>query len=91
MSGDGEISYSEFERVMAAQLNRNYTTNELRSAFEHFDVDNSGYITAENLQEVLTNMGREFSIEDIEKMIKTVDEDGNGKISFEEFENLLLS
>lgn len=49
-NGDGEINYSEF---LAATINKEkvVTESNLNFAFHHFDVDNSGFITAENLQE----------------------------------------
>jgi len=47
---DGEINYSEF---LAAAINKEkvVTNANLNFAFHHFDVDNTGYITAQNLQE----------------------------------------
>ena len=48
---DGYIRYVEF---VAACMNKEKVvqTSNLKFAFHHFDVDNSGYITAENLKEV---------------------------------------
>ena len=48
---DGHIDYSEF---LAATINKDKanTIDNLKFAFHHFDVDNSGFITSENLQEV---------------------------------------
>ena len=47
-NADGEINYSEF---LAATINKEkaVTMDNLKFAFTHFDVDNSGHITADNL------------------------------------------
>ena len=62
---------------------------EIRAVFNQFDKDRSGYITAAELKEVLSKMGRSYSKSEVENMIRTVDRDGNGKISIEEFAQLL--
>lgn len=54
---DNEINYSEF---LAACLNKDkvVTVSNLEFAFHHFDVDNSGFITAQNLMEVFKRQGQ---------------------------------
>merc|ERR1712137_296743 len=54
----------------------------LSSTFQRFDVDNSGYITASNLQEVL---GDSFSGAGMEELIKEADFEKDGRISYDEF------
>ena len=51
----------------------------------HFDVDNSGYITAENLKEAMARGGRQLPDVEIKNMINEVDLNNNGKIMFSEF------
>ena len=61
---DGEINYSEF---LAACIDKNkaVTEDNLQFAFHHFDVDNSGFITAENLQEVFRRQGKMMTIHSV--------------------------
>ena len=48
-----------------------------------------GYIDAEKLIRIIKN---EFEMTiDIEKLIQDIDEDGSGKIEYDEFRNLLSS
>ena len=58
--GNGKINYSEF---IAASLNEKVYMNEekLWQAFNFFDVDSSGYITAENLKEAMKKVGKKLS------------------------------
>jgi calcium-dependent protein kinase len=81
--GSGFIDYSEF--VVAAMAEKNLVTNEkLQSAFRMFDKDNSGFISADEIKEIL-GFGKTLSEEAVNEVIKQVDENGDGQISFEEF------
>lgn len=51
-------------------------------AFDRLDSDDSGYISIENLTEIL---GDEFPKEDIEAIIEEASTDNDGKISYAEF------
>lgn len=62
---------------------------EFRCAFDLFDEDHDGYITAEELGKVIRSLGQTPSIDDLKEMIKEVDKDGNGTIEFDEFLTLM--
>jgi len=49
-----------------------------------FDKDGSGLISSEEIKEVL-GFGKTLSEEAVNEIIKQVDENGDGQISFEEF------
>mmetsp|Transcript_27821 Transcript_27821/g.60808 ORF Transcript_27821/g.60808 Transcript_27821/m.60808 type:complete len:553 (+) Transcript_27821:21-1679(+) len=78
---DDTIHYSDF---LAAMLSKRIALHSdmLRRAFKRFDKDNSGYITAENLRQVL---GSNFMGEEAEALIKEADALKDGRISYEEF------
>ena len=83
--GSGFIDYSEF--VVAAMNEQQLTTNDkLQAAFKMFDKDGSGIITADEIKEVLQFGGtNQLNAAAINAIIKQVDENGDGEISFEEF------
>jgi Kef-type K+ transport system membrane component KefB len=65
-------------------------TNEetIRAAFEAFDEDGSGAISAQELQQVLTKPGTMnslLSLEEVKGIISRFDEDGDGELQFDEF------
>lgn len=74
---------------MGAQFYRKYSVDEIREAFMYFDKDNSGYISVDELGEVMSKMGRNYSKAELDRMIKAVDSDGNGRIEINEFTRLL--
>ena len=87
---DGELCLNYHEFIAAALDSKVILTKErLWTVFKYFDVDNANFITAANLKEAFARTGRKISLIDIEHMIKEVDESNDGKISFEEFVNMM--
>eukprot|EP01083_Nonionella_stella_P069118 184085_1 len=59
--------------------------NELRTAFERFDTDQSGAIDKDELQKALQKMGEDKTMEEVELLIAHVDQDDDGLVDFDEF------
>jgi calmodulin len=81
----GEIDYHEFKAVMAGSFFKKYSRQELMGAFKKFDADGNGYISTKELNDILSRMGRHLSRHEVEAMIRTLDANGDGKLSFDEF------
>ncbi|XWS32884.1 hypothetical protein CRYUN_Cryun22dG0028900 [Craigia yunnanensis] len=64
---------------------------DVKQAFDVFDVNKDGFIDAEELQRVLWILGLKegLKLENCNKMIKTFDKDGDGRIDFQEFVKFL--
>ncbi|KAH0789178.1 Calmodulin [Histomonas meleagridis] len=58
---------------------------EFREAFNIFDKDGDGRITAKELGTVMRSLGQNPSEAEIQDMVNEVDIDGNGTIEFDEF------
>ncbi|CAF3774664.1 unnamed protein product [Rotaria socialis] len=86
--GSDQIEFEEFSRVMAATYFKKYSEDELRAAFRQFDADGSGYIQSSELENIMQKMGRHFTKEQIDVMVKALDTSGDGKIGFNEFVQL---
>lgn len=84
IDGSGLIDYSEW--ALGAINKKNLLTKEkLKKAFEMFDKDNSGTISAEEIKNVL-GLGKQIESEEVwNDIIKEVDVNGDGEVSFEEF------
>lgn len=89
VDGNGTIDYIEF---ITATMHRHRLERDehLYKAFCHFDTDNSGYITMDELEKAMKDygMGDEATIKDI---ISEVDTDNDGRINYEEFCTMMRS
>ena len=86
---NGFIDYSEF---LKANLDaRKVLSNDnLKQAFRMFDRDNSGTISASELRQVL--QGDFESDEGVwQEIIQLVDQNGDGEIDLQEFQDIVLS
>lgn len=57
--------------------------------FKYFDVNDSGYITVENLKEATAREGRRLQQAEIETMIAEIDKNKDGMIDYEDFKAMM--
>ena len=81
---NGQIDFQEFKSVWHRKLLANHDQY-IGRVFAVFDDNGDGQIDANELQQVLG----EDDYKIIDQMIREVDEDNNGKISFEEFQKAM--
>jgi len=88
IDGTGQIDYEEF---IAAMLDSNRVARRkeaVRKSFEELDKDGDGFITAEDLVKV---MPRGSSIELARDMVNEVDKNGDGRVDYHEFQQMMQS
>ena len=87
VDGSGFIEYEEFLR---ASLNKDklLTTENLQVVFNMFDKDKSGKITPDELKNVLGKDAK-VSAEVWNQIVKDIDGNGDGEISFNEFKIMM--
>ncbi|KAL3644726.1 putative calcium-binding protein cml25 [Castilleja foliolosa] len=88
--GDGFIDLQEFIELNTNDVGFEEVLQNLKDAFQVFDIDNNGAISAEELQNVLRSLGEECTMAECKKMISGVDTDGNGTINFDEFKVMMM-
>ena len=90
LDNNNYIEYEEFLRV-AVDLNLLLTDKNLKVAFDFFDKDHSGTLTQEEIKEVLVMDSDNTKKTDdfISKIIKEIDTNGDGEISYDEFKQLM--
>ncbi|KAL0429543.1 UNVERIFIED_CONTAM: Calcium-binding allergen Ole e 8 [Sesamum radiatum] len=62
---------------------------ELREAFDLYDQDHDGQISTTELHLILTRLGERCTVNDCTQMIRSVDSDGDGFVSFDEFRKMM--
>lgn len=75
----------------ARRIEKSMTANQtvMRSTFDLFDKDSSGYISKDEFAQVLAALGQSPSRDDLDQMMKSIDVDGDGRVSFEEFASMM--
>jgi len=57
----------------------------LKICFNMFDTKDAGFLSADDLDDILRGMGFRPSKEELKEILEEIDEDGSGEIEFEEF------
>lgn len=86
---DGVISFPEFLEEMVRGMKAWGKKQDLQEAFRVFDVDGNGYISVDELKQVMAKLGEELSQEVLEAMIHEADVDQDGQVNYEEFVRIL--
>jgi serine/threonine-protein phosphatase 2B regulatory subunit len=65
--------------------NGKFSDKEIVEAFKAFDLDHNHFVGAAEIRHILINIGEQVTDEEVDEMIRMVDKDGDGQVSFEEF------
>lgn len=97
--GDGHIDLDEFVDFIqrggtgsgAEGTTQPDGDKELKDAFDLYDIDNNGLISASELHKVMRMLGLKSTLRDCTNMIRQVDQDGDGNVNFEEFKKMMTN
>lgn len=67
------------------------TDDDIRSAFEEADLDNDGFLQAEDIKTFMATLGEEITLKDAEEMIETADQNHSSLLEYEEFEVMIMN
>ena len=93
MDGNGTIDFEEFIQMMPAASKNERDENaeeEMLEAFKVFDSDGNGNISADELRQIMANLGEKLTEEEVDAMVKEADIDGDGEINYEEFVRMMF-
>ncbi|EDV99278.1 calmodulin [Drosophila grimshawi] len=83
--GNGFVEYDAFVRLLIYRMSYPPDEDALRETFRIFDKDNTGFIGVAQIRLVMMDLNQHLTTEECEEMIRPHDEDGDGKLSYEEF------
>ncbi|GAB0497375.1 hypothetical protein I4F81_002976 [Pyropia yezoensis] len=87
--GSGTIDFAEFLTLMSRKMKSADSQAEILEAFKVFDKDGSGKISADELRQVMNNLGEKLSDEEVSEMIREADTNGDGEIDVKEFVKMM--
>ncbi|GLJ54875.1 hypothetical protein SUGI_1178390 [Cryptomeria japonica] len=85
LNGDGLLDFSEFMDLNTKDIDLDRVLRDMEKAFDLFDLDGNGSISADELQRFFRNLGEKYSLDECQRMIDGVDCDGDGSVNFQEF------
>jgi len=91
VDGSGAIEFPEFLNLMAKRTMETDFDDRLREAFNVFDKDGNGYLTKEELRDVMRSLGVNLTVKEQEEMIREADEDGDMMLSYSEFKHIMTN
>ena len=94
---DGQINYGELVKNMSqlktpVQRLIEYFEKleaDIKEAFQLFDKDSNGLISAEELSHVMKNIDGYMTDSEIDEMMRVADSDGDGQIDYGEFVKMM--
>jgi len=87
--GSGAIDFDEFLDMMTARLSDKDSRDDINKVFRLFDDEKAGYITIKNLRRVAKELGETMTDEELLEMVERADSDGDGKVTPEDFYNIM--
>ena len=86
---NGTIDINEFTDMMTKKMDMKeyFEEQDIEKAFQIFDQNGDGIITAEEIKQTMSLLGENVSEAEVSDMLKEADLDGNGLIDFREFSN----
>ncbi|KAJ0092869.1 hypothetical protein Patl1_26376 [Pistacia atlantica] len=93
VNGDGCVDIDEFGALYKSLMveREEEDENDMREAFNVFDQNGDGFITFDELKQVLGSLGLKQgrTAEDCKQMIMKVDVDGDGMVDYKEFRQMM--
>ncbi|GMI69379.1 CALMODULIN LIKE 7, ROOT HAIR SPECIFIC 1 [Hibiscus trionum] len=91
VNGDMCIDIDEFSELYQTIMDSKDEEEDMKEAFNVFDRNGDGYISVDKLRSILKLLGLKQgkAMEDWKRMITKVDLDGDGRVNFMEFKQMM--
>ncbi|KAI1291505.1 calmodulin-like 3 [Mortierella claussenii] len=96
---DGKITFNEFldachdlglgHDAPASGIPTKKSEKEIDAIFKAFDLDGNGFISPQELKQVMAKQGDQLSKDEIKEMITAADTNGDGQIDRQEFAKMM--
>lgn len=76
------IRFNHFLEIMEDRVRRHDLDQEIKDAFSVFDKDGNGYVSLQDLKQMMTQLGERLTDDELEEMMSEADLNGDGLIDF---------
>mmetsp|Transcript_940 Transcript_940/g.1721 ORF Transcript_940/g.1721 Transcript_940/m.1721 type:complete len:105 (-) Transcript_940:292-606(-) len=83
------ITFPAFLDMMTARISDTDSRDDIMKVFKLFDEDSTNYITVDNLRKITRELGENMTQEELAEMISRADSDGDGRVTFDDFYNIM--
>lgn len=84
------LDFPTLIQTLLEEMQETITYDDLRKAFDIMDTDKDGKISVKNMSQISSGFGEEqISEQELEAMIKAVDREGTGLVTFEQFSSII--
>eukprot|EP01006_Ploeotia_vitrea_P060984 TRINITY_DN76989_c0_g1_i1.p1 TRINITY_DN76989_c0_g1~~TRINITY_DN76989_c0_g1_i1.p1 ORF type:complete len:158 (+),score=28.45 TRINITY_DN76989_c0_g1_i1:280-753(+) len=83
--GSGTLDFQEFLIFVTRKMSDYVSEEELKAAFQVFDKDGNGYISAIEMRIMMCTMGDKLSDEEMNELLAEAESDMEGNINYDEF------
>ncbi len=83
------MEFNEFAIWMSIKMSPEDRSLELENTFKIFDENGDHFITASELKNVMKRLGQTLSDDEVDLMILEADADGDQKVNYKEFVQLM--
>ena len=86
------INFFQFMHALALYMrDPNEIADEIKAAFKVLDRSKQGYIMVAELREFMQNLGDSLLDDELDAMIKLADTEGNGRVYYEQFVDMITN
>lgn len=88
----GKVDVATLSQLIVKRVRDLKTTaEELKDAFQVFDKQGTGYLSVHDLRLSLTTLGERLTEEELDELVREVDQDGEGMVNYEDVVRVLLA
>jgi len=88
----GKVDVNSLAQIISKRLKSQMTSaEELRDAFQVFDKHGNGMLSVHDMKISLTTLGERLGNEELDELVREVDKDAEGQVSFEDIIRVLMA
>ena len=84
-TGEGTLTFEELLEMMALDVRTATGEDDLSKLFRLLDIEGEGSLESDQVRKLFSEIGEDFSDEEWEKQFVRLDQDGDGKFSYDDF------